>query len=834
LLVVRQGENNTLRTKIVVLLVAVVVVITGAVFFVNRGDSPSTDNEQGSKQTKSAPAIELNVPAGSLLVAEEHMSLEVGVQTDQYGDIARVEYLLDGTFVAYSTSSPFTVNIDLSGLSAGDHTLQAIAYAIGGGTSRSTIFRFTITPGQPVVAADEASQNIVRNSVSSVTLARQAASSDSSSGSSGGGDSAGDNGGDNGGGDDPGDTTPWPDDPPAEICGNTALLSGPTSAPAGAVVVPAGDNSAVNFEQVGKTYWFATGTHTIGNAALSQIEPKDNSTYIGAPGAIIDGQGVNRHLFSQHGANVKIQYLTIQNFVTNQNEGTVNHDSGVGWLIEYNTIQNNGGAGVFGGSDNIIRYNCLKDNGQYGFQVFSNDDPGPDHVVIDHNEIVGNNQDDWESQIVGCGCTGGGKFWDADNVDITNNYVHDNLSVGLWADTNDNDFLIENNYIEGNHGQGLFYEISYNMIVRNNNFIGNAVATGAGNPSFPTGAIYLSEAGGDSRVAARTAQVEIYDNRFLDNWSGVILWENADRYCGSPNNTSTGTCTLVNPAVDLTTCKDPALGGTIDQEPAYSDCRWKTQNVHVHDNVFSMDRDSIPQCTTDKACGFQGIFSNVGSDPDWSPYLGSVIQQAITFDQNNVFSDNTYIGDWYFRAKAQDRTYNFSIWQNDPFDQDVGSTFNGEDHLVVANALDEDTATIEGSLGDWVSWFSANISRTTAEAHSGTHSMKVDITAPFGWGVQFADAAGFPVTPTPKKVSFWGKLGAGTLSARVDIRWLDENQSTLRTDSTLLSPLTTSWQQSSVDLTPPAGTATVKLSIVHSSGTSGNSLYIDDIVVADN
>ena len=33
------------------------------------------------------------------------------------------------------------------------------------------------------------------------------------------------------------------------------------------------------------------------------------------------------------------------------------------------------------------------------------------------------------------------------------------------------------------------------------------------------------------------------------NWSGVVLWENADRFCGSPNNTSTGYCTLVNTSV---------------------------------------------------------------------------------------------------------------------------------------------------------------------------------------------------------------------------------------------------------------------------------------------
>ena len=41
----------------------------------------------------------------------------------------------------------------------------------------------------------------------------------------------------------------------------------------------------------------------------------------------------------------------------------------------------------------------------------------------------------------------------------------------------------------------------------------------------------------------RTDQIEIHDNTFEHNWSGITLWENADRFCNSPANTSTGDCT---------------------------------------------------------------------------------------------------------------------------------------------------------------------------------------------------------------------------------------------------------------------------------------------------
>ncbi|HEY6737206.1 MAG TPA: hypothetical protein VI322_05830, partial [Candidatus Saccharimonadia bacterium] len=64
--------------------------------------------------------------------------------------------------------------------------------------------------------------------------------------------------------------TAWPTTPPAQICG-TSQLDGPATAPAGAITVPAGDNSALTpnyanpgFSVAGSTFWFAPGVHTLG------------------------------------------------------------------------------------------------------------------------------------------------------------------------------------------------------------------------------------------------------------------------------------------------------------------------------------------------------------------------------------------------------------------------------------------------------------------------------------------------------------------------------------------------------------------------------------------
>lgn len=472
-----------------------------------------------------------------------------------------------------------------------------------------------------------------------------------------------------------------PTSPPA-ICGNSLALSGPSTPPTGAITVPAGDNSSFNFGQAGKTFWFAPGTHTFGSGQYGQIIPASNATYIGAPGAVLDGRGVNRYAFTQQATGVTIKYLTIQNFGgpgSNNNEGVVNHDGGTGWKIQNNTIQRNGGAGVFIGSDNVVSNNCLKENGQYGFSMYKPTSRELRNITLDRNEIVGNNTDDWEAKINGCGCTGGGKFWDAHTVRVTNNYVHHNKSVGLWADTNNYDFLFEGNWIEGNDGQAIFYETSYNAAIRNNVIKGNGLVSGgkfaARGDNFPEAAVYISESGGDSRLpygVAGSPAIDISGNLFVDNWSGVTVWENADRYCNSAANTSTGYCTIVNPSVTLQSC----VSGTISKEPYYSDCRWKSQNVRVTKNDFRINRASVNNCDP-RYCGRMAVLSNWGTYPDWSPYKADVIQKAITFNQHNVWSGNSYTGSWSFVTQDTSNTISSTAWRSAPYNQDAGSTFTG-------------------------------------------------------------------------------------------------------------------------------------------------------------
>jgi hypothetical protein len=469
---------------------------------------------------------------------------------------------------------------------------------------------------------------------------------------------------------------PAPQTPPAKVCGNEALLAGPASAPAGAVTVSTTQPlyDLTKAYPSGTTFWLEPGVHVLGSGAYNQVIPKDGNTYIGAPGAILDGARKNRYAFTGQAVDVTVKNLTIQRFGgrgTDSDEGVVNHDSAAGWLLEHNTIRDNAGAGVMIGSRNVLRGNCLTQNGQYGFNSYNPHNVAG--ITLDGNEISANNTDGWETRRPGCGCTGGGKFWMTSKAVVKNNWVHDNKGAGLWVDTNSVGFLFENNYLSDNSAQGLIYEASYNALIRGNTFVHNGWEAGPRIQGFPTGALYVSESGSDSRVPGPYNQTfEITGNVFTDNWSGVILWENADRFAGSPATTNTHVNTLVNAAVTARSCTEANL----QKEPYRDDCRWKTQNVQVHDNLFSLDPDKMAgNCGALTGCGYNGLFSNWGTYPAWknSPYHDDAIQDWITFKQGNRFYSNTYAGPWHFLIHGQGNSVNWAMWQGAPYGQDKDS-----------------------------------------------------------------------------------------------------------------------------------------------------------------
>ena len=177
------------------------------------------------------------------------------------------------------------------------------------------------------------------------------------------------------------------------------------------VDLPAGDNSGVIGQNwmisANTTYYFEPGVHTLGSGEFAQIIPANNDTFVGAPGAILDGQNQNVYAFTQHATGVTIEFLEIRHFVSPLDQGVVNHDAGTGWRMAHNYMHDNGGAAMILGDNNTAQYNCLDHNAQYGFQIFG------DTVTVSYNEISHNDSANVESSNPGCGCSGGMKAWEA-------------------------------------------------------------------------------------------------------------------------------------------------------------------------------------------------------------------------------------------------------------------------------------------------------------------------------------------------------------------------------------------------------------------------------------
>ncbi len=322
----------------------------------------------------------------------------------------------------------------------------------------------------------------------------------------------------------------------------------------------------------------------------------------------------------------------------------------------------------------------------------------------------------------------------------------------------------------------------------------------------------------------------------------MSIYENANRFCNSNGNTSKTYCTpFISPTIipppydfdylDPINATHPCYT-SVANEPYRTDCRWHSRDIKVFGNEFRFDEANVP-CAGD-FCGAQALIATGADNLPWQPYTVAEIQNNVMFNSGNSFHDNAYFGNWKF-AKGWGETILWNAWRAAPFNQDSGSTFDGQTGPGPSEgALDADTATLEGSIGQWDLWYESTIARTADAAHSGGFGLRVDVTVGGGWGVQLANWPGFGANPGDKRVSIWARQASGSIgSATLWVHWYDADQELVRSDPVLLTGLSTTWQEFTAQLTAPAATATVLVDLRSGQGSPGNALYFDDIVVGD-
>lgn len=471
-------------------------------------------------------------------------------------------------------------------------------------------------------------------------------------------------------------TTPTPASA-LTLC-STGTASGPSDPPSGAVTIPVGsDPSAITGAHgAGTTYWFARGTHTPSAA----IDAQAGDRFLGAPGAVLDGGFAGIAAFTGGGAGVTIRGLTIQRFGTTDGRGwvngaAINRSVAARWTVEDNTIRLNDGNALFLGDGSTTRRNCFSENGQTGLAAPAQQRSGGyislTGIVVTGNEIRGNNRNDIESAPGACtGCTGGMKLWQTTGAIVSGNTVVDNHGVGIWLDNNNVDALVDDNIVAGNDREGIMVETSYNSRVTNNVVTGNAVVDGRRRSgSFPIAGVFISNSGGSPRLAG-TVGIEVSGNRIEDNWNGVVVFWDADRYCGSASDTSVGHCTLGG--ATLASCATQ-----VEQPPSpdafVENCHWGSVGVSVHDNEFVTSAALVAGCNG--RCGRNGLIASAAPastrvrladgtvrtvrnplGPDWA-------RERVVNPGTNRFWSNRYSGSWRFDLRSPGQTLTGEAWR---------------------------------------------------------------------------------------------------------------------------------------------------------------------------
>ena len=134
-----------------------------------------------------------------------------------------------------------------------------------------------------------------------------------------------------------------------EFPSTTEALVAPGAEPqavSGGVLVGAGESiqAKVDAYPGGTSFVIGAGVHR-----GQEVRPKAGDTFVGEPGAVLDGGGTARWAFAAGVPNVTIRGLVVQNYATPSREGVIQWlAGGNSWLVEGNEVRDNAEIGIRG------------------------------------------------------------------------------------------------------------------------------------------------------------------------------------------------------------------------------------------------------------------------------------------------------------------------------------------------------------------------------------------------------------------------------------------------------------------------------------------------------
>jgi hypothetical protein len=289
------------------------------------------------------------------------------------------------------------------------------------------------------------------------------------------------------------------------------LATAPVASASPLVLIPVGANAQalVDAYPPGSVFVVASGVH-LG----FRVAPKAGDSFVGQPGAVLDGGGLVANAFyvtSALPANVTVSgssasdLMVVRNYLDNAQEQVGSIQPIVStksradhWTLQWLEVTGSYSRGITT-SDDMTITGCLVDhNGRLGIGGTGR------NVVVSGNEISYNDTRDVASGYE----RGGAKLSGTSGLVFEGNFVHDNIGPGVWTDMDAIFGTISNNRIVNNYDAGVLNEISHYTVVSGNWISGNGVA------SHP----WLFGAG---IVASTSDNLQAYGNVVDGNGNGI-------------------------------------------------------------------------------------------------------------------------------------------------------------------------------------------------------------------------------------------------------------------------------------------------------------------------
>jgi len=168
-------------------------------------------------------------------------------------------------------------------------------------------------------------------------------------------------------------------------------------------------------------------------------------------------------------SDVRIENIIVENYACTDQQGALgDHGASRGWTLRNVEVRWNHGVGIAASRDGSeISDSFIHHNGELGLGA------GGGSGTVNGNEIAFNA---WNGTDCSWEC-GGAKWAQVSEWRVEDNYVHDNLGDGFWADIDAQQMLFAHNRFEDNRLAGISIEISHSIIVQNNTFRNNGART---------------------------------------------------------------------------------------------------------------------------------------------------------------------------------------------------------------------------------------------------------------------------------------------------------------------------------------------------------------------